>query len=174
MYRREDGEFAYSLREGKLAGELTTDAVVGKTPKLLFGDDYETKTLPYLRRTFQGESVSFEADLPDGRYFYFTLEPLFENGEVQEIVGSAVEITSQKIMSTELHESENKFKILTDVIPIGITQISHIPNGENTVDYVNPEFVRQSGYSLEEFIEASKKTEWSFISRMTNCILSKL
>lgn len=163
MYKREDGEFAYSLREGKLAGELTTDAVMGKTPNVLFGDDYETKTLPYLQRTFEGESVSFEAELPDGRYFYFTLEPLFEDGEVQEIVGSAVEITRQKIMTTELHESENKFKILTDVIPIGITQISHVPNGENILDYVNPEFVRQSGYTLQEFIEASKKTEWTFI-----------
>lgn len=163
MYRRADGEFAYSLREGKLAGDLTTDAVMGKTPKVLFGDDYETKTLPYIQRTFSGESVSFEAELPDGRFFYFTLEPLFENGQVQEIVGSAVEITSQKIMTTELHESENKFKILTDVIPIGITQITHYQNGENVVDYVNPEFVRQSGYSLEEFIEASKRTEWSFI-----------
>lgn len=163
MYRRADGELAYSLREGKLAGELTTDVVAGKTPKIFFGDEYETKTLPHLERAFNGESVSFEAELPDGRFFYFTLEPLYENEVVVEVVGSAVEITNQKLISNELHESENKFKILTDVIPIGITQISHYPDGQNIVDYVNPEFVRQSGYSLERFIEVSKDKEWSFI-----------
>ncbi|MBK9246537.1 MAG: PAS domain S-box protein [Ignavibacteria bacterium] len=163
MYRREDGEFVYSLREGKLANELTTTAVNGKTPKDLFGKDYETKTLPFLQRTFNGESVSFEAELPDGRYFFFTLEPLFENDLVQEIVGSAVEITNQKQIIKELHESENKFQTLTDVIPIGITQISHLLNGENIVDYVNPEFTRQSYYTLEKFIEKSKEKEWSFI-----------
>ncbi|MFN8358292.1 MAG: PAS domain S-box protein [Candidatus Kapaibacterium sp.] len=163
MFRRPDGELAYSLREGKLAGDLTTDQVYGKSPKTFFGDEYESKTLPNLERAFSGESVSFEAELPDGRYFYFTLEPLFENETVVEVVGSAVEITHQKLISKELHESENKYKILTDVIPIGITQISHLPSGDNIVDYVNPEFVRQSGYTLEAFIEASARQEWSFI-----------
>lgn len=64
MYKREDGEYVYSLREGKLAGEYTTEFVIGKTPKVLFGKEYERRVLPHLHKVFAGESVSFESEIP--------------------------------------------------------------------------------------------------------------
>lgn len=56
---------------------------------------------------------------------------MFDNGEVTEIVGSAVDITLQKDAERKLQESENKFRLLADSLPLGISQASNYP-GEKT------------------------------------------
>ncbi len=163
MYIREDGEYVYSLREGKLAGEYTTELVQGKTPKHLFGKEYETRVLPYMQKVFGGESVSFESEIPGDKYYFFTLEPLFENGVVTEIVGSAVDITLQKVAERKLQESENKFRLLADSLPLGISQASHYPGEHNKVDYVNAEFTEQTGYTFDQWKELTESTSQAFV-----------
>jgi PAS domain S-box-containing protein len=163
MYRREDGEYAYSLREGKLAGEYTTKLVQGQTPKYLFGKEYETRVLPHLHKVFAGESVSFEAEIPGNKYYFFTLEPLFENDVVVEIVGSAVDISLQKEAERKLQESENKFRVLADSLPLSISQVSNYQGHLNQLDYVNMEFTKQTGYAFEEWKEITSGTSQDFI-----------
>lgn len=163
MYKRDDGEYVYSLREGKLAGEYTTEFVIGKTPKVLFGKEYEIRVLPHLHKVFAGESVSFESEIPGNKYYYFTLEPLFDNGEVTEIVGSAVDITLQKDAERKLQESENKFRLLADSLPLGISQASNYPGEKNKVDYINAEFTKQTGYTLEQWKAATESSKQIFV-----------
>ncbi|MBS1538002.1 MAG: PAS domain S-box protein [Bacteroidetes bacterium] len=163
MYRREDGEYVYSLREGKLAGDFTTELIQGETPSKLFGIEYQTKVLPHLHKVFAGESVSFESEIPGNKYYFFTLEPLFENGKVTEIVGSAVDITLQKEAEKKLKESENKFRFLANSLPLGVSQSSRFPGKEIHIDYVNAEFIKQSGFTQEEWQYEMLKENPNFI-----------
>lgn len=150
LHLQPDGEnYIYSLREGKLAGELTTSVVRGKTPFDIYGDNHDALVRPYIMRAFAGESISFELEL-DGLWFFYSLEPVFENGQVAEVVGSAVDITYQKNTERRLMESEQKFRVLVENLPIAIIQNQQLPDGSLHLQYVNPEYERQTGYSMEE------------------------
>jgi PAS domain S-box-containing protein len=159
LYLLPDGEnYVYSLREGKLSGELTTSVVRGKTPFDIYGDNHDALVRPYIMRAFAGESISFELEL-DGSWFFYSLEPVFENGEVAEVVGSAVDITHQKNTERRLIESEQKFRVLVENLPIAIIQSKQLPDGSLHLQYVNPEYERQTGYSLEECLSIPH-AEW--------------
>ncbi len=149
LYRLPNGDYAYSLREGKLAGNLTTNAVRGRTPFDIYGDAHDALVRPYILRAFAGESITFEMEL-DGKWFFYLLEPVIENGEVEEVVGSAVDITAQKSTEHLLRQSEQKFRVLVENLPIAIMQSMLHPDGEVEMQYVNPQYERKTGYSPAE------------------------
>ena len=59
----------------------------------------------------------------------------------------------EKITKIALKAAEGKYKNLTKNAPFAICRL--LPNGK--CDYVNDEFVRQSGFTLEEYDKLSKK-----------------
>ncbi|RPI16847.1 MAG: PAS domain S-box protein [Ignavibacteriae bacterium] len=64
------------------------------------------------------------------------------------------DITERKRVQEALLESEKKYKNLAQSAPIAVTRIIY----ENqSYEYVNEEFVRQSGYTMEEFNKLSDK-----------------
>jgi PAS domain S-box-containing protein len=58
------------------------------------------------------------------------------------------DITERKRAQTGLLESEKKYKNLAEHAPIAVTRII---SSSKCYDFVNEEFVRQSGYTMEEF-----------------------
>ncbi len=90
-------QYYYKMFEGKLAQdiELTTDKVQGKTLVELFGEQRAAFYNAQYQSAFQGNSISYKHQYHN-RSFYSTLSPVEENGEVVEIIGSSIEITSHE------------------------------------------------------------------------------
>jgi PAS domain S-box-containing protein len=71
-----------------------------------------------------------------------------ENKKLIAINQICIDITEQKQAQQKVLESEIKYKNLTSNAPVAVTRIT-LKN--KSYDFVNDEFVRQSGYSMEEF-----------------------
>lgn len=98
---------------------------------------------------------------------YFILQNRISTGEIRdvEVYTGPIDVKGKKLLFCIIHditerkraeqalvESEKKYKNLAEFAPFAITRIV-IPG--NNYDFVNDEFVRQSGYTLEEFNKLS-------------------
>lgn len=149
LYLLPNGDYAYSLREGKLAGEYTTNIVRGQRPADIYGKEHDLLVRSYILRAFEGEPMSFTLEL-GGKWFVYLLEPIVEDGKVAEVVGSAVDITYQKNTERRLLDSERKFRVLVENLPIAIVHNIVQEDGSIQPQYVNPEYERRVGYTLEK------------------------
>jgi signal transduction histidine kinase/HAMP domain-containing protein len=159
---RSDGQYVFTLFEGKLSANISTESVLGKTLNEVFGSRYAEKFASYFDRAFQGQPTQFEM-MFRRKYYLNALEPIVENGMVREIVGSAVDITGQKASENRLRVNEQRYKALVEGLPVGIVQ-SVKRGGEKAVvrlEFVNTEFVRQTGYSMEMFSEMLRSDQFS-------------
>ena len=151
LYRREDGKIAYAMRDGKLAGDLTTEKIVGQSIDEIFGEDQSRLSLPPVLRAFEGESVLEEVPLPNSSMvLLFSLNPIIVDGKVKEVVGSAIDITQLRKVEKMLDASKQQFGILSDIAPIGIL-ISEQINNVLTPQFANKEFQKITGLSIEQF-----------------------
>jgi PAS domain S-box-containing protein len=71
-----------------------------------------------------------------------------DKGNVLAINQICIDITEQKIAEEKIIESENKYKNLATNAPIAVTRLML---DKNIYDFVNEEFIRQSGYTMDEF-----------------------
>jgi len=71
-----------------------------------------------------------------------------ENGNVAAINQICIDITDQKKAQEKIIENENKYKNLAANAPVAVTRVM-LKTG--SYDFVNDEFIRQSGFSMEEF-----------------------
>ncbi|KHE72700.1 EAL domain-containing protein [Halobacillus sp. BBL2006] len=95
VFKTENHTYQYALFEGRLARDLklTTDRLRGKELKEIFGWQKASFYQQKYEQCFKGKVVSYK-HLYKGRFFYTTLSPVRKGGEVVEIIGSSVEITS--------------------------------------------------------------------------------
>ena len=78
-------------------------------------------------------------------------------GKLQYVSGVLFDITEQKLAARALETEKERFRALVENFPVGVSLISR----EGQYKYVNPEFVRLFGYTLEDVpagIEWIKKT----------------
>lgn len=110
------------------------------------------------------ESILYELKrAKDEEESYFIMQNKLSSGEVRDVevytgpidVRGRIlifciihDITERKRAQEALLESEKKYKNLAESSPIAVTRIL---SENQSYDYVNEEFVRQSGYSMEEF-----------------------
>lgn len=71
-----------------------------------------------------------------------------EAGRLSAINQICIDITEQRQAQQKVLESETKYKNLAANAPVAVTRIT---TKNNIYDFVNDEFIRQSGYSMEEF-----------------------
>lgn len=71
-----------------------------------------------------------------------------EAGNLIAINQICIDITEQRKAQQKILESESKYKNLAANAPVAVTRITL---KSNNYDFVNDEFVRQAGYSMEEF-----------------------
>ncbi len=71
-----------------------------------------------------------------------------EKGEITGVIVFSQDITERKQFELKLEESEARYRKLTDNAPICLTRLLV---KERIYEFANAEFVRQSGYTLEEF-----------------------
>ncbi|SDM70002.1 putative bifunctional diguanylate cyclase/phosphodiesterase [Sediminibacillus halophilus] len=93
--REEDGRFFHTMIKGRLAKTLGLPTELGEG---IYLEDFlqleqAERFKEKYKHAFLGEEVNFKMEFNE-LYLYFTLAPIRENGEVVEVVGSAVDITS--------------------------------------------------------------------------------
>jgi signal transduction histidine kinase len=153
VYREEDGNYHISLFEGKIAAQfgLDTDALRGRTLLEVFGEKLHSLYKHHFDAAFQGKSVRFESSMRGGHYVNF-LVPIIENEKVREIVCSTVDMSLQKEADERLRISEQRYRALVQGLPVGILQ--SVKNEQTSrLEFVNTEFVKQTGYAMEMFAE---------------------
>jgi signal transduction histidine kinase/HAMP domain-containing protein len=152
--RRSDGQYIFTLFEGKLSVNINSEMIIHKTLAEAFGKRHAERFTSLFDRAFLGEAVQFE--MMFRRHYYLNaLEPIIDNGTVREVVGSAVDITQLKRIENRLRLSEQRYKALVEGVPVGILQ--SVKRGYETpeirLEFVNSEFVRQTGLSMQTFAE---------------------
>jgi PAS domain S-box-containing protein len=102
-------QFIHTLCEGKLLHKLgyTSDMIVGKTLEEIIPKDQVDRKLQAYTNAWSGEITNYEASV-NGIVYYMTLSPIFENGQVLEVIGSGVDITARK-RAEKILESNEKF-----------------------------------------------------------------
>jgi diguanylate cyclase (GGDEF)-like protein/PAS domain S-box-containing protein len=101
--RRENGEFYYTLFEGKMAENFgkNTENMYGKNLRDEVSLDEAQELESHLNKAFQGIACSYELKYGD-KVHYETLSPVFENNKVIEIIGSSIDITDTKNAQEQL------------------------------------------------------------------------
>jgi len=121
--RKENNSYSIIFCDGLLSKELgvTVDEAVLFNEH--FSDNFRKAILPSIEHCFNGKSVQNEIFYND-RYILFWFQPIIENSVVNEIVGSAVDITTQKEVEHQLRENEQLQSLLIELLPIGVIQYS--------------------------------------------------
>ena len=100
-----------NLTHEQLTG-LTMEVIQGRTPQDVLGRDLGVQVSRNYQRCVQARApISYEEtlDLPGGeRVWFTTLTPVFENGDISYIVGSAQDITERKNAEIELYQAKEQ------------------------------------------------------------------
>jgi PAS domain S-box-containing protein len=82
----------------------------------------------------------------DGRFFERFSCPLLQEGRMAGRLWSFRDVTRQKRMEQALRESEERFRMLSDKSPLGMSLIDE----QGRYEYVNDAFVQMFGYELSQ------------------------
>ncbi|MFD1020772.1 sensor domain-containing protein [Thalassobacillus hwangdonensis] len=90
----QEGEYYFTLFEGKLAHELglTTEKVQGRKLKEIFAPEKVAFLKDKYERAFNNQEINYKHKY-NGKHIYTTLSPIMEQGEMIEVIGSSVDIT---------------------------------------------------------------------------------
>ena len=155
-----DGVLIEANRAPLEAANLSREDVIGKpfweTYWWSYSPDVQRQLRDALRRAANGETVRYDvaARVADDRFITIdvTFGPLYgADGEVSQLVGSAVDITDRKRAEEALRESEARFRGLLEAGPDGVV----ITDGEGHITLANARAAEMFGYRREELANRS-------------------
>jgi PAS domain S-box-containing protein len=149
--KREDGEFVYTLAEGKIAQRYhrTTEQVFGKTHLEISGPELVDLINEKYQKAYEGEVVSYEVHVPHKDVIlYTTLSPVFENGKVIEVVGSSSDITELKKMEEDLYKSNQRIHNILESITEGFFALDL----EMNITFINSQGAKLLNNTKEYFM----------------------
>lgn len=147
--------------KGRLYYEEVNEAfasVTGRTPKdyngkLLrtLGDGEDFRAIQHsLKKADELKVYTYEKEIEHHsklKDFIIRLISVPASGKIKYFIGSATDITEYKKIAAKLRISERKYHDLAQYAPIAFSRINALTY---KYEYVNNEFVKQSGYTLEE------------------------
>ena len=111
----EKGQYYFTLFEGKLAQTIGLNAedIEKKLLNGIFDDEKAAFLAAQYKQAFKGETVTYKHKY-NNHYLFTSLSPVEENGEIIEVIGSAVDITKHEESELRiLHMAYHDF--LTDL-----------------------------------------------------------
>lgn len=126
VHKNENNQIIFIFSEGKLAEnlKLTTEYVKGLSPEKALPNDAGILLRKKLEEAFKGKFVNFNISL-FGYFFFVNLSPFYQNGKIQEVVGSVIDVTLQQENEQTIYQLEHfdhltslpnrtKFKLLLE------------------------------------------------------------
>jgi PAS domain S-box-containing protein len=129
------------------------EALVGKTLAEIYPPDQAAARLEGFRRMIQTrERQSTEVSVRDAAgnasYLDSSLEPVFDDkGELLFIMGTARDVTVQKLAALRLRESEERFRQVSDNLMTGVYIVQ-----DGKIAYVNSALAALFGFERDELI----------------------
>lgn len=122
LTRAPDGRLLYVFSEGRLAGEFkaTMADVAGKTPVECFGEALGSHLqAQYERAIAEGASIAEEIE-NGGRWFYQIASPLYQNGRVEGVIASGIEITAKVLAERARAKLEERLLLTQKLESLGL------------------------------------------------------
>ncbi|MEB2265797.1 PAS domain S-box protein [Priestia megaterium] len=118
---KNDKGYIHTMCEGKMVREMGYEEidVVGKTLEEFLPESYAKENKRYYEKAWAGEKVSYEVLLNDFAY-YTKLIPHIYKGEVQEVIGSIVDITDLHEAREKLAKSESMYRSVLSTMSEGV------------------------------------------------------
>ncbi|MGE7604365.1 ATP-binding protein [Peribacillus sp. NPDC097675] len=106
-YIKKNNDYIHTFVEGSfMTDALTpTDMVIGHTLLDFLPHKQALQKLTYYERAWRGENVTYEGNIDDV-YYVASLNPIINDGEVVEVIGTAFDISDQKRNEAKIQELE--------------------------------------------------------------------
>jgi len=153
--RQHDHPIVYVNPAFEALSGYAADEVLGRNCRFLQSQDRDQPGVQAIRQAMaeqQSTTVTLRNYRKDGTLFYneLSLSPVHDAaGTLTHYLGFQNDVTAREAAHAEQGDSEERFTRVFEASPIAIV-VSQLSTGEY-ID-VNPEFLRQSGYSREEVI----------------------
>lgn len=130
---------------------LTREEVIGKYIPEVVGQEAYDNFREQVDSALSGQAVEFEVEVPYQRigrhYMHIAYVPKFgPQGEVQGLIAAISDITQRKQAEEALKESEERYRILTEVSP----QIVWMALPNSSVIYCNQRWFNYTGITMEQ------------------------
>lgn len=151
-----DKDFRYLVAEGPVtdAFGLSRGMLEGRTVTEAFPDERGARMEERLRKTFAGETVSFETKF-NGRVYWTQQAPLYD--ALGHAIILTIDITERKQAEEALRESEERFRAILRQATAGIVR----KDKEGRLIFVNQAFCNMLDYTEEELLG---KTMWELMA----------
>lgn len=126
MIYHDEGEYYFLFSEGMIAEQFSIPSrlVRNKTLKEIFTEKTYSVFMPNVTKAFSGESIQFEVNYQD-RIMLVSLEPVRRTKRIEEIMGSAFDITAQKLAEIELRTALEQERQLNTLKSRFVYTVSH-------------------------------------------------
>lgn len=143
-----DGTCIFTMSEGKLMEEIGSSStiILSKTPFELYESHIAATIQKYLEEAFRGKKVNYELELY-GKYVYVELNPIEQNGEVYEVVGTVYDFSEFRDVQKKLKVNEERYQSLINYSHEYITTLDK--NG--TIIHMNPNTMKMLGLDESTF-----------------------
>ncbi|MGN7299571.1 ATP-binding protein [Ferdinandcohnia sp. SAFN-114] len=152
---KKDNCFIHTFCDGELLYKLGFEPrdIVGKSLFDFYPEDYAAEKLEYYKKSWDGEHCVFESFIA-GFSYICTLRPVFQQGDVIEVVGTSINISDRKVLEEEAQQIENLSRTVLETMSEGIFLVEKCNQNNNVKvtalnQNVELQFGMKSGYYNE-------------------------
>src|SRR5690606_26477384 len=140
--KEQDGTLKYTMSEGKLMDEIGASAemILSKSPFDVFEQDIAKLKQKMYTKALKGKKVQYEIEL-GGKLIFVDIEPVRQNGEVTEIVGTVHDFSQFREVQKQLKVNEERYQSLINYSHEYITMLDI----EGTILHMNANTLKLLG-----------------------------